>query len=625
MAAGENIKRINGKTQIFFFVTFFTALIIFLGIAFFQYSRNNFNPRFDKNAKFITDKNITERCHKKFMASYIFNTTVSLFLKNIFLVSLIFFCFNYSLVITRGDLITTDGKNIMFPDIVRQGLYILAFLTVCYYLSIDIILPRSEKRLGWINEVTYDTIVILDRANKLYFSNNLEDALYYYDEYINIINDDRSALDRIRSIRNNLSYGEFGKEKNKKNPEVSLPKGDYFELANYFFNKKDYDSAWYYYAYVAQNDSVRRNEALEKIESIKKIFQYENSLKTESQKRSMSSLMQYIDKKQRDIQDIYLLKKKAGDLRQNREYQKAYFIYDDILKINPNLGDVAADQAEVYRDLSGIGVETTQADRIKILPGKTDFVFMKDKNTLIQFGKIVKTFDYFYVYDVKIVDFDNNFNIKDVIYAPYGRTLNLLDVKNRNVEKTADKLTLYSFSKNDRENEYMPVMVNFSSQSKKTYPDYVINLPANLEIFYDFSYDYNKTLGFSLIKLFMLKNLTKDRGQNISIGLNTDFIKTAILDKISRIFLFFSICLIFIGLAWRLKSTYLGNIPALHFVLMLALPVFLYYFVYVLRIFISSFYSVLILAGGFNMVLIITFAINIVIMICSIIYIAASK
>jgi hypothetical protein len=590
-----------------------------------MFSKNSFTPSFVEKAKFIMDKNIMERCHKKFMISYIMNYSLIFYIRNIFLVSLIFFCFNYSLVVNKGDLITADGKNIMFYEIVRHGLYILIFLTVVYYICFDFILPRSERRIRWINEITYNTMVLLDTANKMYFNKNLEGSLYYYKEYLNIIEDDEAAMERIRIIRNTMYTNDFEKNKKINVEEPPDTTTDYFKLADRYYEKKDYYSAWYYYNYIAHNDNIRKQEAAEKIKNIKKIIQYENSMKTDKEKLSMADLMKFIDDKDREIQSIYLLKNKAKNLFDDKEYQKSYFVYSDILKINPNLRDVIEDQNQVYKKLSEISVEISYADKVKLLPGKINFVFTKDNYRLFQFGRIVKTFDSYYLYNVKIVDFDKNYNIRNVIISPYGRTIEVKNIKNKNIEKISNKITLYSYMMDNKNIEYKPRIFDMTNLTNEEYPEYLIDLPANLEVFYDFSYDYNKTLGFSLVKLFMLKNMVMEDKKALSIGLNLDFIKTAILDKISRIFLFFSICLIFIGLAWRLKSYYMGHIPLSHFILMLAVPISLYYFLQVFNILNSTFYSLLILIGDFNMVLIITFAVNILIMIASILFVASSK
>ena len=237
---------------------------------------------------------------------------------------------------------------------------------------------------------------------------------------------------------------------------------------------------------------------------------------------------------------------------------------------------------------------------------------MLSENQLAYIGLITKGKNKFYLYDIKICSFDINYNFKNIIEAPYGET------------KSRNTFTLYSFSLNNRNKVNLPV-ITYKNSRKEIYSEYIFKLPATLNSLYNFSYDYKKTLNNSLANLFKLNNLINDSNKNFSIGFNNNFIKTAITDKISHIFIFFSLNLIIIALSWRLRSNYLTGIPKIHLLIILAIPFFIYIFINTIQKYNTIFYSTLAISTNIFILLILCFVINIVLMLFSIFYIASTK
>ena len=171
----------------------------------------------------------------------------------------------------------------------------------------------------------------------------------------------------------------------------------------------------------------------------------------------------------------------------------------------------------------------------------------------------------------------------------------------------------------------MPV-ITYENSRKEIYPEYMFKLPASLNSLYNFSYDYEKTFYTSLINLSMLYNLINENKNNdFSIGFNKNFIKSAIADKISNILIFLSLNLIIMAFSWRLRSSYLTGIPKIHWMVILAVPFFIYIFVNALQKYITLFYSTLAFSTNFILLLVICFVINIIIILFSIFYITSTK
>ncbi len=647
MTEKENIKNINSKIIIIFLSTFFIAMIIFMGISFYQYNINKFLPVYREGVSIIEkDKNITNRYLTIYMKDFIINNTLLLFLKNLFFVTLTFICLCFSLVINRSDLITNDGKKIYFNQIIVQGLYILLFLTILYYFSLDFLIPRFENKLESMRNLTLNSIILIDNGNKNYFKNKFSQALPYYEEYIKINEKDEKASEIIRKIKNTLNVQQFEEMKKELKIDTSIPDTitDYSTLADLSFEKKDYYTAWYYYQQVVEADKTKGIEAKKRIEDIKKILKFENSMKTEKDRFDIKELTKMMNEKEKEINHIYDLKKKAKDNFDKGNYHEAYFIYEDILKINPKLREVIKEKEKTLEFLDKISCEINELEHLKIYPGKNDFVFFIKYNTFILIDYIIKYLDDYYIYNIKIIELDNNFNIKNITSSPYGKTVENTYNDTENSKKSKYyNFTLYSYSKYNRNEINFPVKTNFSSNNNEVIKDYIITLPINIEIFYNFSYDYNKTFGFSFVKLFNLIKASKEEnkkleisnnnvkieenktGKEFNFGLNINFIKAAIADKISKIFLFFSISLIFMSIAWRLKATYMIKMPFTHIILLPAIPILLYFFVNFLNMIVTSLYSLLTEILIFPLMLIICFVINTVLLIFSIIYFASTQ
>lgn len=622
MTAKESIKKINNKTFFTFILIFLISIIIFISISFYEFYQNKFEPEYYENYTILDKDQISDLYHTNFRSSFLFNFTIVNFFKNLFFITLLFFSLCFSFVISRSDLITSDGRSIIFAQIVSTGLYILIFLTGVYFVSIEFLVPYSENKLEWIRNATTRSIISLQEGNISYYNQHYEKSLEYYIDYINNIEDDGMIEGRIREIENKISTNIFDERKKKRIEEINEEDTsiadtltDYIKLADIYFHKKDYYTAWYFYKYVAETDSAKRKEALEKIDMIKKLFSYENSLKTEDKRMLDAELVSMFTKKEREIQTIYELKNKADIHLRDKEYHKAFFTYKKILNMNPNLRDVVHSKNRVYVNLTNISVELSDIQSANIYPLKDNFVFMLGPRKLIYIGAIIRVPQKYFLYNVKIYNFNNNYKVESIIEAPYGET------------KSHNTFTLYAYSLFKENIEYYP-MIKYPDGTRKRYKDILFELPININTLYNFSYDYHKTINFSLFKLFRLKNSTvvkSDDNADFSIGINNDFIKTAIADKLSKIFIFFSISLIFISLAWRMRSNYLLHPPIMHLILMMALPVFFYIFVNIIQTFITSFYSFLSLTTTFFLMIVICIALNLCIMLFSIVYIAGTK
>ncbi|MBN2544903.1 MAG: hypothetical protein JXB50_03835 [Spirochaetes bacterium] len=617
MTTRENLSRIFRKTYLSLLFILIVSIIIFIIISYYHFYVNRIIPKYDQSYLYNKTDIVEDKIHNVLRNDFIFINTLSLLFKNLFFIILLFSSLCFSFFINQNDLINSDGGQNLFSQIVSRGLYIIIFFNIIYYFSLDFLNKPIQKKIESIKNDTTISINLLKKGNEEYFKKNYIDSLNYYINYINLIENDDIIKDRIREINNTIKGAEF--DKNKKNAELEKKNNEYKDvtstiteynkLAKIYYEKKDYASALYYYKYVAETRGSERADALKKIQSIKQILNYQKNL-------NESTNVIDTNKLDENLKKIYVLKERADNYFNKNDYQKAYFIYNDILEINQNLRDIADKKQLSLSKLKETAGEISEFNLARFYPKQYDFIFFIGPNDFLHIEEISKFFNYFYCYNIRIYNINNDFKVNYIIESKYGIT------------KSDNKISLYTFSQSNRNEEYYPsIIVN---NKRQRYDKIFIEIPVSLNNLFEFSYNYEKTLNTSIISLFSLRKISanknsKNKNDNYSIGLNKHLIETAILDKVSRLFLFFAINLIMISIAWRFRSTYINKFPIIFYLFLLIIPVFIYYFINFILSSITLIISVLLLIINFNILLIFCIVINIIIVLISIFLIASCR
>jgi len=650
MAKDENLSKIYFKTIITFFVVFISLLLFS-----FVYSNFSFNK--------IT-------FHTQFFFDFFKANSVVVFFNNYFLCSLLFLTLTYSLVINSKDLISKTGSKLLFYQISSRGLHLLVFLTIFYIIALEFIVPSALEKIDAIKNSSLRAGISLRNGEEAYENKDYVEAAKFFNEYLSII-DDVAIEEKFREAKNKIvlpkkmrsteldailksSKNEsdklfikelYEKEINdyfylkdntsteEKNRLWSLLNGidyfdkaapieykddglisdiitDYGQLAEIFFNKRDYLTAWYYYQYVVEADTAKRAEAQNKIYLIKKALKYQKSDFSEAE------FAEFMKNKESEIKNIYNLKKTAANYLNLKKYQKAYFVYQDILSINKNLRDALNGINLSRSELNKISAEYSDIEKAKKYVGKRNFVFLLDQHSTIYIGNIVKTYNEdftytYYLYDIKINYFDAKTNKRSLIKADFGQM------------KTNYLATFYCFDISDRNREFFPTITE-NGVTKVLKDNYLYTIPVDINTLYNFSYDYEKTLTFPIVKLLRLKNYKFTGSNNNNAGINMDFVKTAILDKISRYFILFTLGLLTISLSWRLRSKYPGAFPISLYPILPVIPLFLYFVIKTALYFSTLTFSILSGCVDFTILLIIAVAFHSILLAVSAIFLAVT-
>jgi hypothetical protein len=663
MGKNELTGKINNKTVTTFFGFFLAYLMISIVIS------------------AVSLQIHPEEYHARYFSDYMFNNSIFIFFKYFFMATLVCYAVCYSLALNENIIPVKSSGKIIFYDVIKRGLVLLVLLTFVFFLGQEFVIPSAQNKLEILKDNTVRAKNLLDKGNEYYSKKDVMGSLRCYEEYIKLV-DDSVIKDRVRTLNVQKKKILADIEKNNASNRImtedtTVPKTitDYYQLGEIYFQKEDYLTALYYFQYAVNGNIGRKQDAENRIAEINRILRFRNSLMSDS---AFSQMMQKEDQKNKKI---YSMKNEAKGFVDEKDYQKALFVYNDILKINSALRDTVQDQNDAYEKISASSVELSDIENKRLFSGKSNLCFMYTPNILMNIGYILKVVDLdtlesgFYLYDVRFYKFNANFKTMDTVFAPYGQA------------KSPVSFTLYCYSFQDRNIEFFPIpetmekyyynrllekadaedrsylnnlytdngssiklvenptnenliaigkilnRLDFNAKTllfDKQYErfDNIYSLPVDMVNLFNFSYNYEKALNYSLVKLFQIKDigLNKQYNGNFTMGFNNNFIKTAIADKISRIFLFFAFSLIIITVSWRLRSNYTGGkIPVIHYPLFLTIPLFIYFLVELLHIITTSLYSMLALTTDFYLMLILCFVFNIIITFLSIIIISGNK
>lgn len=682
----ENFKKVNSK----FYLTFLIFIVIY-----FMYS-----------LVVSVSSDTLKGIHANYYYLYIINTTLMFFFKNMPYFLGVFFTFFYSMMISRDNLIMKSGKRVDFSVVISRGLYLLILFTILYFSAIEFFIPYLHRYVGNVRNRSEQALVIVKKAEEILpvetieegttagmrslFIDNLDDitgfeiARNYYEQYLRIVNVDDIVEKRLHKV--NMVIADWYASKNvpdKLNPPDYLT--DYEKLGDYFYEHEDFISAWYYYQYVAEKRSIRRPEIIRRIDRIKEILAIRNSLGTDEVVKK-----EWMDKRVRQIHEIFGLKQTAESYEDAGDYHEAYFVYKKILDINPNIADVNKKMDDVFSYLKDNAVSVKEIDESRIFNGKEQLSFLINQKTLFLASEAKKIFHFesfrpvIFFYDALVYSFDDDFNVIEIIKSPYGKTI------------SDNSITFYAYSRMSVDLEYFPYYVkvkkskldgmmniyaeadaidtsdidsvmgcysndgeyytlredlnqedikemsefffkldhffydNIDDKSGLVKSDnkklpYVLSINESFFTLYDFTYDYNEVIDFSLFRLFGISDFSLiEETRDFYAGYNKNFIKSVIADKISKLFLFFTINLLLITLAWRHRARYVGFLPLKYIIISPIIFVFVYFFIGVFYAFSTMFQTLMSYAFSLKSMIMINFIFHIIFMTFAIVITAST-
>ena len=445
----------------FFKILFFGLVLSFLA-ALFAYVKNKIHVDFFNT--YLTYKTI-----------YNFSAHFTIF------VYFFLFCF-YSLFFKKKYLLDYKGHRRSFYQITSCGFNLIILSLFFYFFVLEVVLPFSKEQCADIVTKCRLSEELLDKAEKLYEEGNnkssslyrqiasKKEALRIYENYGRLVSANRYVNERIGDLRTDLYRIEYLARKKSDIPEELTT---YEELADYFYSKEDYFSAWFYYLSVEKGPQAQKQLARKRIEDIKQKIKYQNSLYTDEE------LNLYMDKQTRKIQDLYTRLQKGEQLLNKGDYLSAYYVYTDIYNENTNIRDALNGSTKSLDYLQKNAVDIEEVEIARSYAGKENFMMFCNDNVVMKIGVLRKAInvdllvEQYFFFDTQLCYRDTAQNITKIVYIPYAK-----------VRK--DNLLLLCYDKNDRENIYSPVIEKISKSEMTSLLKKVSeNVKADLFSYYE--------------------------------------------------------------------------------------------------------------------------------------------
>lgn len=623
----ESVSILRRNTyKLFFKSSFLYALIIFFNVLF-TFRSDIINP--------------------DFMSVYLVNQFICDFVNKFFINIWTFIFLNYALFFKNDLTYTTGGRRLIFSKIISSGLNIVIVSSVLFFIFSEFLTPHLRSNVVNIKEQSSLASILLLTADEYYNEGNYIDALSTYEKYQIIIKPNRVIREKMRTLRHMIYSKQPDGAENKINVPDNL--NTYIDIADYFYREEDYFSAWFYYQYVGDSNPVDRRKALNRIENIKQILTFRNSLMTDSMR------IEFIDNNTRKIRALYNSISEADGYFSRGDYFNSYHAYRNINMKYPNIREVSQGMNESFNYIRAGYVNLDDVRESFYFPSHSNFVIFYKSNLILKASKVVKTIDtgsmrerYFF-YDLYLYELESG-EVTQIIYSKYG------EFKNSGI-------SLISFSPDDKNEVFYPVfkkvkkerlsvlfpdlnIYDFYTDSGSFYDiksisegdlkragklfsevklaDYIdngaIEFNFDMGLLYNVRYDREGDSAFSIFDLLKLRDGFRNIGTQTGISLK--FVSILIAERIARVFmlLVFSLLLLSVSFRYRVtdyKTKYLFIIPAVVFLFYFTEQVILYFN----SIFITAFSNIFDIAGLSAFVIIISF----IIMSVSIVYVSATE
>lgn len=466
MAAKKDDTLAIDTYKTFFKVLFFGLIFCFL-TSLFAYVKNKINS--------------------DFFTSYLTYRTIYAFSVHFTIFVYLFLFWFYSFSFNRKYLFDSKKHRRNFYHIVSSGFNLIILSLFFYFFILEVVLPFSKERCAEIVTKCRLSEELLDKAEILYAdSNNKSNSLYkqiadkkealrIYENYGRLVSPNRYVNERIGDLRTDLYRMEHTVRKHN---EVPNELTTYEELADYFYSKEDYFSAWFYYMSLEKGPNRQKELARERIEDIKQKIKYQNSLYTDEE------MNLYMDKQTRKIQDLYAQLQKGEQLFNRGDYLAAYYVYRDIYNENANIRDALNGRDKSLEYLKKNAVDIEEAEIAGSYAGKENFIMFYDNSIVMKAGILRKSInvdlltEQYFFFDTQLCYRDAGENITKIIYIPYAKV-------------NKDNLLLLCYDKNDNENIYSPVIEKISQSEMFSVLSKVSeSVKSNFLSYYNFENDF---------------------------------------------------------------------------------------------------------------------------------------
>ncbi len=518
-----------------------TIFYLVMAFLFFLYSFYLYNPR-DLLGRYLWP--------------FLFMNTVKLFIQYLIPITVTSVILAYSLFIKEKDLYVSGGVPLPFNQLVVKPIVFFIILAAVYAVLAEGVYPVVTARIEEERYLSNLARGFEEKWKTALENKDYEEAKEYIDLYLVIDPGNREVQDKRANLKlklltggnsgNSLERGKTdGSEKKKEMGRNYLPDetegmtvDEYIALAKRYYAEEDYFSAHYYASLAYRIDPERRDALRVAGKAWEKITSFSQS------------------GKEREESKFYRRKKEGYTALISNQPVKAYYIFSELKKINPDDADIKRYFSKAREAVKKVSFFIDEAEDMLALPGYRNIAFINStedgKRELLYISKLVAIGENYFFSGIEDLKFDEN----GVVYhlkAPYGKLI-------------GNAIVMLAIDRENRKNVKEAVYVKGNREASvrnliylRTRPDELIHLDGN----------YKRFESLSLAELFRL------RSGGGKYGIIEKYIDISILMKILNPFSLLVLALLGISFGWFFRARYLARLPIIAYAFIPFMPLFI--------------------------------------------------
>ncbi|MBN2737115.1 MAG: LptF/LptG family permease [Spirochaetales bacterium] len=549
-----------------------------------------------------------------FVLSYSINQAFINIIDNFIALTALALMLAYSLLYSNSDFHGEDHSS-HFHKIVKPVLILIIVLAVIYTLLIIWVHPLLNKSNQDIQFNSQLAKNYLTQAEKEFRAENYNEAIKYLDYSLNIDKDYKKALNIELDIRNkmkslNITFSTIKTQNQEtmitENSRQKLENeaSQFMGIAHEAYLKEDFFTAYYNAKRAFELDPTRIDADELSVNSMNHISDNIHSIADEEQQEEFKAKIEGYNA---------LFSKDSSD------YIKAYYIFKNLQKKNPDDPDIQKYLKESSQKINHISFFLDEIKNINHFPGYNNILFINSQNPreIISITKMIMVTEGIYFQDIEVLTLDSNNNIQQHLFAPYGKFI-YTDMPRVIESQNQDNKQYISLNAIDRENPNIATSPQYFVSPKNSDPlSQLVHLHPPIKNLPYLQLNSKFARSLSLVEL----NTARDPIGNF--GYSVLKIEIEFLSRLLKPFMFLIICFFAIGLGWFLRSRYLGKPPIIQLFMIPLFPFVINFIINLLTQGYKVIISFFVISSGLWPALIAGIAILIVLMFLSIIYLAS--
>jgi hypothetical protein len=492
-----------------------------------------------------------------FQWPYIWTNSFILFMKYCIPITVAAVVVAYSLLPT-SDTVRFRAASQPFSRLVTSHLVTFITLAVIYTVLVLGLYPLAQRNMEQFLYLSRQALSFLEQAEEAMRAEDKEEALHDYQRYLAIDGDNRKVRELASDLQMELIAEVSGGDEEEtvdleelRMKELAEGKQPYelLVMAQEFYNREDYFSA-YYYADLAFRLDPSRTDAQRLAARAQEMIGSKDLSKLEAEEKQ-----------------LFARKQEGYEYFVNGEYLQAYNIFRELNEDYPGDADIVSFLRKSQEQLSKETFFLDQARTIDQMPGATELLFVNysqdGEKEIVFLGKLAGLEQGIFCKDIEVVRFTTQ-GLLYHYYASYGKLDSYLEAG-----KERYYINLHGVDRTAEGVETLPRYISGSLRPRENVlPNLLPLKPGLVELR---TLEAGKVASATEASLGFFP-LWQIRGHVAEYGYLESFVAAEILRRTLLPFSFLILSLLAVALGWRFRVRFSGPPPRFLVVFMPLFP-----------------------------------------------------